>query len=537
VEETSFTRRSATFIGSFTLAARIVERLGAFALIVLVASVYGSSSIADRYFIASITPLIIGAVAGETLSANILPALVRSAGEPRRLVAAGFWLAGGLLLLVTIGYLAIATVIVRSASPAGSSSLAVWIAFAPIAPLLGLAGYLSGVLTYFERYVWPPFRSSIATVGGFLLTLVVIAFTRDVAWVAAAVTGGYALSFAALAVEIRGAAGHGGLARPDRGAAAEAFSLRGGLTAPIVGGLLGGQVFVLLERTLAASVGVGAVAALSYARGVVFTPLILAQAIALGLYPGMLRAYEARDLEHVRGSLVRGLRLTLFSSLALAAFFAMYGRETVDVLLERGEFGARAAGEVGSILAAFSLALVGSMLMVFVARIFYAVDYFRAVVWVQVSALAAYAAIAVPLREVWGTTGLALTFGIAEVSAATFALGLAFGRVGLDRGDAIARAVVPAVGRACIVAAAVGLVRIALAPGQLGATSSVRFAVGASVGILSGSAALWRAGWPELSRAQGRLRRFVRSRAGSLGDEQRKQGATTDGDGHHDPLA
>jgi putative peptidoglycan lipid II flippase len=510
VDETSFTRRSATFIGSFTLAARIVERLGAFALIVLVASVYGSSSIADRYFIASITPLIIGAVAGEALSANILPALVRTTGEPRRLVAAGFWLAGGMLVLATIGYLVIAAVIVRSTSPAGSSALAVWIAFAPVAPLLGLSGYLSGVLTYFERYVWPPFRSSIATVSGFLLTLVVIAFTRDVAWVAAAVTGGYALSFAALAFEIRGAAGRGGLARLDRAAIAEAVSFRGGLTAPIVGGLLGGQVFVLLERTLAASVGVGAVAALSYARGVVFTPLILAQAIALGLYPGMLRAYEARSLEHVRGSLVRGLRLTLFTALALAAFFAMYGRETADVLLERGEFGAHAASEVGSIIAAFSLALVGSMLMVFVARIFYAIDYFRAVVWVQVWALVLYAAIALPLRDVWGTTGLGLAFGIAEVSAATFALMLSFGRVGLDRSDAIARAVIPAAGRASIVAAAVGLVRLALASEPRG----VRMAVAVLVGLALGAAVLWRADWPELARVKVRLRP-------RLGDQQR----------------
>jgi putative peptidoglycan lipid II flippase len=509
--EPRFTRRSATFIGSFTLAARIVERLGAFAQIVLLASIYGSGSVADRYFIASIAPLIIGAVAGEALSANILPALVRTRSEPRVLAAAGFWLAAAGLILVALAYAVVASIVVRIAAPAGSTELDVWYAFVPIAPLLGLSGYVSGVLTYYERYVWPPFRSAIATVGGFALTLGVVAFTHDLVWIAAAVSGGYALSFVALALEIRRAVGPGALGRPLRAAAAEALALRGGLGAPVVGGLLGGQVFVLAERTLAASIGVGAVASLSYARGVVFTPLIIAQSIALGLYPGMLRAYEARNLEHVRASLVRGLRLTLFLAFATAAFFALYGRETVSVLLEHGAFGPHSARSVGSALSAFALALVGSMLMVFVGRIYYAIDYFRAVVWVQLWALVGYAAVAFPLREVWGTTGLAVAFGIAEASGAAFALVLAFRRVGLGLGAAAVQALVPAAARAALVAAVLGILRLALDPQRLGAPSSVRFAAGIGIGALAGGAVLWQSDWPELERVKQRLRRLVPS--------------------------
>src|SRR5664279_128581 len=112
-----FTRRSATFIGSFTFAARIVERLGAFGQIAVIASIYGSSFVADRYFIASIVPLIIGGIMGEALSANIMPALVRRGADVGRLVAAGFWLAAGLLVVVTIAYVAVATVVVQRAAP------------------------------------------------------------------------------------------------------------------------------------------------------------------------------------------------------------------------------------------------------------------------------------------------------------------------------------------------------------------------------------------------------------------------------------
>ena len=267
-----FTSRSATFIGSFTFAARLVERLGAFGQIAVIASLYGSSFLADRYFIASIVPLIIGAIAAEALSANILPALVRRGSDVQRLVSAGFWLAVGLLAVITLAYLGVAALVVRHAAPTGSSDLGVWYAFAPIGALMGLSGYLSGVLTYYERYVWPPFRSALASLSGFVLMLLVSIGTGSLLWVAVAVTSGYAISLAALIVEIRRVAGAGALIPPPRAAAREATALSGGLVSPVLGGLLGGQVFVLFERALASTIGVGAVATLSYARGVAFTP-------------------------------------------------------------------------------------------------------------------------------------------------------------------------------------------------------------------------------------------------------------------------
>jgi putative peptidoglycan lipid II flippase len=508
-----FTRRSATFIGSFTLAARIAERLGAFGLIALIASVYGSSFLADRYFIASIVPLIIGAITGEALSANIIPALVRE-GEARaaRLVAAGFWLALALLVVVTAAYLAVVSVVVPADAPAGSTEVGVWFAFAPIGILFGVGGYLGGVLTYYERYVWPPFRSAVATVAGFVLTLVVVAFTHDLVWVAAAVTGGYALSLLALLFEVRSAAGPGALGLPSRAGLAHALTLRGGLVAPVLGGLIGGQIFVLFERALASTTGVGAVATLSYARGIVFVPLIVAQSIALGIYPGMVRAFEADDLAHVRESLVRGLRLTLFVGLALAVFFAAYGEETVRVLLERGAFDPHEARQAGTALSVFALALVGSMLMVLVARVFYAVDYFRAVVWTQLCALVVYVAIALPFRNAWGTTGLALAFGVAELTGAALGVWLAARRTRLGIAELLGDAVVPSVGRAALVAAALVGARLVTGSGALGSSALVHLAFGLLVGFLASGIVLWSSGWPELRTLKRGLRRLAPAR-------------------------
>jgi putative peptidoglycan lipid II flippase len=495
-----FTRRSATFIGSFTLAARVVERLGAFGQIALIASAYGSSYIADRYFIASIVPLIIGSIAGEALSANILPALVRRDRE-KELVSGGLWLAALALVVVTLLYVAVADWVVHAFAPAGSHSLDVWLAFAPIGALLGLSGYLAGVLTYYEHYAWPPFRSAVATVAGFVATGIVLLVTKDLVWIAAAVSFGYALSFVMLLLETRRVAGTRVLLPPTRAGAHAALGLRGGLVAPVLGGLIGGQVFVLLERLLASTIGVGAVATLSYARGVVFTPAIVAQSIALGLYPGMVRAYEARDLAHVRGSMIRGLRATLFLAVSFAAFFALFAAPITDLLLERGALDPADAHRVASAMAAFAPALVGTMIMVFVARIFYAVAYFRAIVWTQVAALAVYAVVALPLRGAWGVSGLALAFGIAEVIGGTFGLVLAGRRVGLSVRASLVESCAPAVGRALLVAAALGVMRLAAGAAFLAMSGAL------VVATVVGGAALWHANWPELGGIKRRVRR------------------------------
>jgi putative peptidoglycan lipid II flippase len=505
-----FTRRSATFIGSFTLAARIVERLGAFGQIALIASIYGSSFLADRFFIASIVPLIIGAIMGEALSANVMPALVRGETDRVELIGAGLWLSTALLATATAVYVVVATVVVQDAAPTGSSDPRVWYVFAPVGLFLGLGGYLSGVLTYLERYVWPPFRSAISTVAGLALTVLAVAFTRDLVWVAAAVTTGYGVSLLALLLETRRIVGRGALARPSRQALGAALSLRRGLAAPVLGGILGGQVFVLLERVLASTLAVGAVSTLAYARGLVFTPAIVAQSIALGLYPGMVRAFEAQELGHVRESFIRGLRLTLFLGLALAIFFATFGQDTVSVLLERGEFSAGDVRAAGTALAAFSPALVGTMLMVLLARVYYAVAYFRAVVWVQLIALALYAAVALPFRSSWGTSGLALAFGVAEGTGAACGLAIAARRVGLGRRRLVAEAVVPAVVRVLPLGAAVGGLALVVHYFASGASPLLHVVVALVAVVLIGGMLLWSSTWPELVPLKRGLSRLAR---------------------------
>jgi putative peptidoglycan lipid II flippase len=504
------TKRSASFIGSMTLAGRVVERLAALAQIVLVAAFLGTTTQADLYFIASIVPLMIGGLLGEAFYVSILPPLSR---RPRHeemveLASAGFWAATTVLLLVTGAYLVVATVVVEVAKPAGSDDLAPWFAFAPIGLLLALGAYTAAILLRLERYSWPPFRSAASAIVGLVLSAIALSFTDDVLWVALAITAGYAVALVLLLAEVIAVGGGGILRRPTSAALRALLPLRGKVVASLAGGLLGGQVFVFLERLLAASLGVGAVAAISYARGVAFTPNVLAQSISMGLYPGMLRAHAQRRVAYLRGSFVAGLRVTLFVAAAAAAYIAWFAPEIARFVFDRGDLPDTSVVEIGRTLRAFSLALVASMVLVFTARVFNALDYFRAIVWSQGAALVIYVVLAPVFRPWQGPTGLALALGVAETCAALLALAIAWSRIGAGRRlhrllgwQAIWR-----------IAAMVGAVAVSERTFEVVDVASDGVVVLAGFAVTAAVAAvlLWTAPWPEVDGARSFVRRQLR---------------------------
>ncbi len=504
----AFTSRSATFIGSVQFAARVTERLAAFGLVVLIAYVFGTDARADLYFIASIGPLIIGTILGETLAVLILPALVRRHGRPDliRFVASGFWVAATMLLVVLVLYAAVAVAVVREAAPAGSADTAPWLLFAPTLVALGLSSFLGGVLLSYERYVWPPFRTAAASIAVLVFCALALKLTDSLNWLAFASTAGYMLSLALLMLELRRVAGWGYLGTPTRAALTEVLKLRRRLTAPLVSGLVGGQAFVLLERLLAAPLGVGAVSTISYARGLVFTPNMLGQAVAGGIYPGMVRAHEANARTFVRDSFLRGLRLTLFFSIPLVVYFALYSTSIATVLFERGAFSAQSVDAVSETVVAFSVAILGSMLLILTSRVFYAVDWFIANVWSQLTVLLFYLPLAFAFRATIGISGLALAFGVAETLGGMASAVLAGRRLGIGRPQIAPVAVAAA--QAGIVVAGLAAYRLAFALSAELAGQELLMAAGGAIVLLAGtSGVLWVFKWPEaqpLQRAAGR---------------------------------
>lgn len=494
-----YTGRTATYIGVLNLAAKIVERLAAFAQIAVIASIFGATTKSDLYFVASIVPLLIGTIGGEALATSVLPSLVRRTSREDAAVhlAATFWAALAALLAIWAGYLAVTAVVVGQFAPAGTTSLLPWLAFSPTIVTLGLTSFLGAVLLYEERYTWPPFRAALATSAGLVFIAASLPFAHSITLVALGTSGGYTVALLLLGLDVRRAYGHSWLRPPKRPDLRAALALGPNAILALGGGVVGGQSFVLIERFLAAGLGVGAVSTISYARGLVFAPNIIGQAVAMGIYPGMVRAHEAGDRAFVRNALLRGLRLTILTSLAIAIFITVFSSDIVRILLQRGAFGAAEAHGVTTSVIAFTPGVVGTMLLVLSSRALYAINYFRGVLWSQLGVLVLYVPLALVLRTWLGANGLALAFGLAELAGGIGGIALSLKLLGAVPSDVAALKAV--VSPLVLVTVASLLIRLAFDRLALGGVSGAAAAagVGGLAVVLIVLLQLLLSDWPE----------------------------------------
>ncbi|MFL5955209.1 MAG: lipid II flippase MurJ [Gaiellaceae bacterium] len=504
---TRYTSRSATYIGSITLAAKLAERLAAFVQIALIASIFGATTRSDLYFIASIIPLTAGTVVGEALATSMLPSLVRRHRSHgfQSYLAATFWLSLGVLSALLVVYVAIAAVVVADLSPAGTTSLWPWLAFCPILLVLGMSSYFSSVLLVQERYTWPPFRAAVATTSGLILVGISLLVTHSVTLIAACTTAGYSIALGLLFVDVARAYGLSWMRKPTRDDVRAVLALRRNIWTGVAGGVVGGQTFVLVERALAAGLGVGAVSTISYARGIVFTPNLVGQAVAMGIYPGMVRAHEANDAAFVRAALIRGLRLTLVVGLAVVVYLAAFSKDLVHLLLQRGALDAGESAVVGRSLLAFAPAVLGSALLILSSRLFYAVDYFRGIVWSQLAVLVIYVPLALALRSWEAPVGLAAAFGIAELAGgiASVALAARIAQTSWTDLRPLAEVARP------VALVALVVLPVTLGLDQLHASGAAQALVGGAATVLTVTAYLLTSNWPEAAV----LRRFLRREA------------------------
>jgi putative peptidoglycan lipid II flippase len=409
--------RTTVFVGSVNLAAQLADKLCSFGQIVLIAALLGATPAGDLIFLASIVPLTIGYVVGEPVGRAFLTLLVREdrPDEARRLAASGFVLTASALGLLTLLYMGAASVLVTVFTPDGSGSLTPWLTLGLIAPFAGLAGMLSGILLWLRDYPWAAARTPIASAAGLALVALAAWGSGRLVWIAAALTAGYALSALMVYLRVARSLGLGWGFATSRSALVRAARVRGLIVGPTVGGAIGGQVIVTMERLLAgALVGTGSVAVVSYARGIATAPTVLAQAVGASGYPLLVRREAAGDTAFLRESFIRGLRLSIFVGACCAAFLLLFGPAAVVAIFQRGKFGAYASNETGRVLIAFAAATFSGSLIAYLVPFIYGLNRFRAIIRLELAIFLVYVAFAPIGALFFGLSGLALAFAAAQ---------------------------------------------------------------------------------------------------------------------------
>ena len=501
--------RSSAFIGSVNLVAQVGDKLLSFGQIIVIAAVFGSTTRADTFFPASIVPLTIGFVVGEPIGRAYTTLLVAETDRAAaaRLAAGAVALTASALLAVTVLYDFAAVVTVTLATPAGSGDVWPWLAFSAIGPAMGLAGLFSGILIWQHSYVAAAVRVPLASLVGLVLLGLVLSSSHGLVWVGLALAGGYAASAVVLFLRVSATLGRRwALAVTHEGLRA-AFEARRLLAGPSVGGAIGGQVIVTIERVLAGTLGAGAVASISYARGLATAPTVFAQAIGASSYPRLVRASADGDTDHQRESFVRGLRLSLLLGAAFVAFLVLFGPDTVFAVFKRGKFQSNTADDVGGALVWFSASTLTGSLIVYLVSVIYGLGRFAAILRLELAIFATYV-VAAPIGLVlFGLDGLAAAFGIAQAAGVVAALSICARAVGMSAREVVREAGLQVLPLAIAAVALLAVYRLAIDNARIpnGLVGDVRVG-GAAVCLAVGcTAILLASSLPEAAQ----LRRFL----------------------------
>ncbi|HEY0071945.1 MAG TPA: murein biosynthesis integral membrane protein MurJ [Chloroflexia bacterium] len=277
--------------------------------------------------------------------------------------------------------------------------------------LMGLGGWAQGILNARQHFALP--------------ALAPVAYNLSIIFGAVALTPYFGIYGVAWGVVI-GAALHFGVQVPGLVRAGMKYSLRldlrdtgvaevAKLLGPRIVGQAAFQANVIGARAIATGIAASSVAAFNYAYLLMILPHgVFAMSLATVTFPTMAALYAEGNLEGVRVTLSRAVRVLLFLTLPSAAGMYALRTELVSALFQSGTFDRQSTAMVAGALGYFALGLVSYAVVEVVTRAFYALHDTRTPVAIAVATVAANLGLSalLVLAFRWDHTGLALSLAV-----------------------------------------------------------------------------------------------------------------------------
>ena len=402
----------------------LISRILGFVRDAVIARMFGAGLATDAFFVAFRIPNLLRRLFAEgAFSQAFVPILAEyrernGAEDTRTLVDRTATLLTLALLVVTAVGIAAAPLIIYLTAPGFSAEpekFALTVALLrvtfPYILLISLVSLAGGILNTWSRFAIPAFTPTLLNVA-FIVGAVVFAhhFARPVMVLAWSVVVGGVLQ---LALQVPALVRIGMLPRwrfaPGDPGVRRILKLMG----PAVLGVSVGQVSLLLNTIFASFLETGSVSWLYYAdRLMEFPTGLLGVALGTILLPSLARAHSQGSRDEYSSLLDWGLRLTLLLALPAAVALGVLAVPLIATLFQHGEFGRADLLRTREALVAYSIGLVGLIVVKVLAPGFYARQNIRTPVTIAVVSLIATqfmnAAFIVPLRH----AGLALAIGL-----------------------------------------------------------------------------------------------------------------------------
>lgn len=344
--------RNAALLGGGT----VLVKLLALAKDWLVARSFGAGDALDAYLVAFLIPSFAVAVVAHSFGPALLPTYVRVGREQgahaaRSLATAALLAATGFLVAVTVALVLTAPVMLRlvgSGFDDAKLALAHELLYQMVIVLVasGISAVLAAVLNAHERFAVPALAALAVPAG-----MVVMLLTSEDRWGIQSLAAGTSLGFVAECLILSAITiGSGFLSLPKPG------MLTGNLREvvhqywPMVTGTLLMSSSMVVDQSMAASLGSGNVSILNYAGKLVALVLaVVAASLSTALFPRFSHLIAAGEWDELRRMLVRFSRGVLIVSVPVVIGLSLVGESLVRLVFERGAFTAETTAAVSQV--------------------------------------------------------------------------------------------------------------------------------------------------------------------------------------------
>jgi putative peptidoglycan lipid II flippase len=412
-------------------AATVLSRLTGYGRWMAMAAVLGGSIVADAYAAAALLPsLIYELFLGGIMYSIFIPVLVEritNHGEEdaRGLTNALFTAVLPLMAVVTMIGIVLAEPIINLATNWENSDLSpseaqqtvdLAVLFFRIFALqmlfYGINTIATGVLQSHRRFLLPTFApvlNNLITIGSFFAYAMLAAQNQTLALYV--LSGGATVGVAVMALAlVPTMLALGYVPRPRFGHPALASTMR--LAGPMVILVAASVSFQLFGNFLATEFA--AAADLAYAFTIFSLPYgIFAVAIATALLPELSEQHARGDSEGYRATFSLGLRSIAFVLVPASVAMISLSEPIVGLLYQRGAFDVEQTQAVATLLAAYSVGLVGYSAYFFMVRAFYSRQNTKTPAALNVIIFLVYVGFAYALSRLLEAPGIALALSTA----------------------------------------------------------------------------------------------------------------------------
>jgi putative peptidoglycan lipid II flippase len=402
----------------------LVSRVLGFVRDVIIARLFGAGVATDAFFVAFRIPNLLRRLFAEgAFSQAFVPVLSeyrtrRGEAETKQLVDRTATLLAVALLAVTAIGVASAPVVIYISAPGFAATpekfdltVAMLRITFPYILFISLVSFAGGILNTWSRFAIPALTPTLLNVA-FILGALFLApyFHPPVMVLAWAVFAGGVLQ---LGFQIPALARIGMLPRPDLVVSDQGVHRILLLMGPAVIGVSVSQVSLLINTIFASFLQNGSVSWLYYAdRLMEFPTALLGVALGTVLLPSLSKYHSQAAGDEYSKLLDWGLRLTFLLAAPAAVALAILAVPLITTLFHYGEFGERAVFMTRQALVAYSIGLLGLILVKVLAPGFYARQNIATPVRIAILTLFVTqlmnAAFIVPLKH----AGLALAIGL-----------------------------------------------------------------------------------------------------------------------------